>query len=110
MKLVSAIVRTQKLQQVEDALVSLGVPDVTISRVAGFSGHKMLSRKELTPHARVDVILPESQAESVAARICEAACTGLSGDGVIVISPVEKIVKIKRWRLHRGKGESDEEE
>jgi len=107
MKLVSAIVRTQKLTQVEEALVELGVPDVTVSHVVGFSGHKMLARKELTPHSRVDVILPESQAETVAERICEAACTGLSGDGLIMITPIEKIMKIRRWRLRRGATEDD---
>lgn len=106
MKLVSAIVRTHKLHEVEDVLVALGVPDITVSHVTGFSGRKMLARSELTPHSRIDVILPESQADEVAERICEAACTGLAGDGIILITPVEKVVKIKRWRLRRGGAET----
>lgn len=110
MKLVSAIVRTQKLRQVEDALVALGVPDITVSSVGGYTGHKMLARKELTPHSKVEIILPESQAESVAERICEAASTGLAGDGLIVITPVDKVMKIRRWRLRRGASDDDQHE
>jgi nitrogen regulatory protein P-II 1 len=101
-KLVSAIVRTPKLRDVEDALIARGIPDVTVTSVAGFAGRKMLGRKELTPHSKVEVILPESQAEAVAECICEAACTGLSGDGIIVMAPIEKVVKIKQWRSRHG--------
>lgn len=95
MKMVTAVVRTSKLEGVEDALVQAGVPDITVSRVSGYAGERLLHRRELTPHMRVDVVVPDSQAEAVADCICGSACTGLSGDGIVVVTPVEKVVKIK---------------
>lgn len=101
MKLVSAIVRSERLEEVEEALVELEIPDVTVSKVSGFAGRRMLDRKELTPHMRIDVVLPESLADTVAERICEAACTGLPGDGIVLVTPVEKVIKIRTRRYQR---------
>lgn len=108
MKLVSAIVRTGRLERVEDALIEMGVPDITVSKVSGFAGRRLLDRKELTPHMRVDVVIPGNQADRVAECICEAACTGLPGDGIVVVMPVEKVVKIKTRRYRPAAPEAAE--
>lgn len=98
MKMVSAIIRTGKLKAVEDALVESGRPDISVTKVAGYAGRPMLARSELTPHVRVDIVLQDSAVESVTERLCAAAWTGLPGDGVVFVQPVDQITKIKRTR------------
>lgn len=98
MKMVSAIIRTSKLKAVEDALVESGRPDISVTRVAGYAGRPMLARSELTPHVRVDIVLQDSAVEAVIERICAAAWTGLSGDGVAYVQHVDRIIKVKGSR------------
>lgn len=98
MKMVSAIIRRGRLKAVEDALVESGRPDISVCRVAGYSGRPMLDRDELTAHMRIDIVLPDSDVEPVTETICEAAWTGLQGDGIVFVQPVDRITKIKTSR------------
>jgi len=98
MRLVSAVVRTSRLKDVEDALVAAGVPDITVRKVAGFTGRPALDRKELTKHMQVDIVLQADQTEPVIDCICEAAWSGMPGDGILYVTTLDRVLKIKDTR------------
>lgn len=98
MKMVSAIIRTGKLKEVEDALVQSGRPDISVSKVVGYAGRPMLARSELTPHVRIDIVLEDSAVDAVVERIRAAAWSGLPGDGVVFVQPIDRIAKVRTAR------------
>ena len=103
MKLVSAIIKPFKLDDVREALGEAGVQGITVTEVKGFGrqkGHTELYRGaeyvvDFLPKVRIDVVVPEDQVDAVADAITKAAQTGKIGDGKIFVSPVEKVVRIR---------------
>jgi len=103
MKLVTAIIKPFKLDDVREALGEAGVQGITVTEVKGFGrqkGHTELYRGaeyvvDFLPKVRIDVVVPEDQVDPVVDAISEAAKTGKIGDGKIFISPVEKVVRIR---------------
>ena len=103
MKKVAAIIKPFKLEEVKDALASLGIQGMTITEVKGFGrqkGHKELYRGaeyvvEFLPKIKIEVVVSEDVLEDTVQAIVKAASTGRIGDGKIFVSPVEDAIRIR---------------
>ncbi len=103
MKLVTAIVKPFKLEDVRDALTKLGVAGLTVSEVKGFGrqkGHTEIYRgAEYTvnflPKVKVEVVVPDDRADRVVEAIATSAKTGQIGDGKIFVIDVEHALRIR---------------
>lgn len=94
MKMVIAIIRTTCLERIVKALEERGIKGITISDVKG-TGEQVELFKPYTIHKRVDIIVPDDKADEVSGIILENSHTGLAGDGIIAVSPVDYIIKIR---------------
>jgi nitrogen regulatory protein P-II 1 len=102
-KLITAIVKPFKLDDVKTALKDAGVTGMTVTEVQGFgrqSGHTEVYRGaeytiDFVPKVRIDVLADVADAERVAEVIAAAARTGKIGDGKIWISDVERVMRIR---------------
>ena len=103
MKLITAIIKPFKLEDVRDALTKLGVAGLTVSEVKGFGrqkGHTEIYRgAEYTvnflPKIKIEVVVPDERAERVVEAIAAAAKTGQIGDGKIFVIEVEHALRIR---------------
>jgi nitrogen regulatory protein P-II 2 len=103
MKLVTAIIKPFKLEEVRDALSAAGIHGMTITEVKGYGrqkGHKEIYRgAEYTvnflPKVRIDVAVDDGQVDKVIEVITSAAKTGQIGDGKIFVTPIERAVRIR---------------
>jgi len=103
MKKVEAVIRPFKLDEVKDALTSLGVGGMTVSEVRGV-GHQPEYRHphagveyaiDLLPRTKIEVVVPEGFVEPVVSTICKVAWTGSPGDGKVFVLPVMAVVRIR---------------
>ena len=103
MRLIKAIIKPFKLDDVRDALNELGVQGMTVTEVKGFGrqkGHTEMYRGaeyvvDLLPKVELDLVVPDDQASAVVDAISTAASTGKIGDGKIFVIPVEDAVRIR---------------
>jgi nitrogen regulatory protein P-II 2 len=103
MKLITAIIKPFKLEEVRDALSAVGVHGMTITEVKGYGrqkGHTELYRGaeyavNFLPKIRVEVVVPEEDADKVVEAIGSAAKTGQIGDGKIFVTPIEQALRIR---------------
>jgi nitrogen regulatory protein P-II 1 len=103
MKLVTAIVKPYKLDDVKDALKALGVQGLTVGEVRGFGrqgGHTETYRGaeytvDFLPKARLDIVVDDSDVDRVLDAITEGARTGKIGDGKVWVTPVERMLRIR---------------
>lgn len=103
MKLVTAIVKPFKLDDVKAALKGLGVEGMTVSEVQGFGrqgGHTETYRGaeyqiDFVPKVRVEVVISDDDVERVVDGIVDAAHTDKIGDGKVWVTPVESLVRIR---------------
>ena len=103
MKLVTAIIKPFKLDDVKAALETLGVQGLTVSEVQGFGrqkGHTEVYRGaeytvDLVPKIRIEVVVASEDADKVVTAIVEAARTGKIGDGKVWVSAIETIVRVR---------------
>jgi len=103
MKKIDAIIQPHKLDAVKDAMKSIGVDGITVSEVRGHGrqkGHTEVYRGQeynvdLLPKVKLEMVVTDSQVESVLAALTEAARSGNIGDGKIFVTPVEEAVRIR---------------
>jgi nitrogen regulatory protein P-II 1 len=103
MKRIEAIIRPFKLDEVKDALAEVPISGMTVTEVKGFGrtgGKKEVYRGsayvvDFVPKVKIDVVVPDSQVESVIDAIQKSAKTGRIGDGKIFVYPVEDVVRIR---------------
>ena len=103
MKMVTAIIKPFKLDEVREALSAVGVQGITVTEVKGFGrqkGHTELYRGaeyvvDFLPKVKVEVVLADENAEAVIDAIRKAAQTGRIGDGKIFVSNVEEVIRIR---------------
>ena len=103
MKKVEAIIKPFKLDDVKEALGAVGAGGLTVSEVRGFGrqkGHTELYRGaeyvvDFLPKVKLELVVPDDQAEKVVTALAEAARTDRIGDGKIFVSPVEEAVRIR---------------
>jgi nitrogen regulatory protein P-II 1 len=106
-KLVTALVKPFKLDEIKDALTTLGLAGITITEAKGFGrqrGHTEVYRGaeytiEFVPKVRIEVLTEDENARRVADTIVEAARTGQIGDGKVWISPVETIIRVRTGEM-----------
>ena len=107
MKLVTAIIKPHKLDDVKDALKEAGITGMTVDEVKGFGrqgGKTEIYRGaeyvvDLLPKVRVEAIVADEMADQVAEIIVEAARTGKIGDGKVWITSVDKLIRIRTGEL-----------
>jgi nitrogen regulatory protein P-II 1 len=103
MKLIEAIIKPFKLDDVREALTSLGIQGLTITEVKGFGrqkGHTELYRGaeyvvDLLPKLKLEILVSDGDADAAVQTITEAAGTGRIGDGKIFVLPVEDVIRIR---------------
>lgn len=93
---VTAIIRPGRLEAVEERLRALGVPGVSVTRVKGYGEYANFYESDwLGEHVRVEVFIGQSRAEEIAEAIVEVAHTGVQGDGIVAVLPVESVYHIR---------------
>ena len=103
MKMVIAVIKPFKLDEVRDALTAIGVHGMTVSEVKGYGrqkGHTEIYRGaeyavNFLPKVRIEIAVPGEQADRVIEVIGSAAKTGQIGDGKIFVTPLEQAVRIR---------------
>ena len=103
MKMVEAIVKPFKLDEVKEALTKAGIQGMTVEEVKGFGrqkGHTELYRGaeysvDFLPKVKIQIILPDEKAAEVVQVITDAAKTGKIGDGKIFVSNIEEVIRIR---------------
>jgi len=109
MKLVTAVIKPHKWEEVRAALESVGITGMTVSEVSGYGrqkGHTEVYRGaeydiSLVPKIRVEIVVDTADVDSVVDTIVEAAKTGRIGDGKVWVSSVDNVVRVRT-------GEQDE--
>ena len=109
MKLVTAIIKPFKLDDVREALSEIGVQGITVTEVKGFGrqkGHTELYRGaeyvvDFLPKIKIEIVVANENVDAAIDAIIKAARTGKIGDGKIFVSTVEQVVRIRT-------GETDE--
>lgn len=97
---VTAIVRTDVLERVEKCLEDLRIPGISVTKVKGFGEYaSFFSRDWMVEHARIEIFLRRERADEIARAIVEAAHTGLAGDGLVAVLPVEAIYRIRSGEM-----------
>ena len=103
MKLVTAVVKPHKWEEVREALETVGVTGMTVSEVSGYGrqkGHTEVYRGAeydiaLVPKIRIDVVVDDADADDVVQTITTAAHTGRIGDGKVWVTGVESVVRVR---------------
>lgn len=103
MKLVTAIIKPFKLDEVREALSNIGVQGITVSEVKGFGrqkGHTELYRGteyviDFLPKTKIEIAIDEALLDSAVEAITQAAHSGKIGDGKIFITPLEQAIRIR---------------
>jgi nitrogen regulatory protein P-II 2 len=103
MKLITAIIKPFKLDEVREALSAIGVPGITVTEVKGFGrqkGHTELYRGaeyvvDLLPKTKIEAAVEDALVERAVEAIESAARTGKIGDGKIFVTALEQVVRIR---------------
>ena len=103
MKLVTAVIKPHKWEDVRAALATVGITGMTVSEVSGYGrqkGHTEVYRGAeydvaLVPKVRLEVVVDDGDAEAVVDAIVKSAATGRIGDGKVWVVPVESIVRVR---------------
>ncbi len=103
MKLVTAIVKPFKLDDVREALSDIGVQGITVTEVKGFGrqkGHTELYRGaeyvvDFLPKVKIDIAIRDEMVEQAVEAISRVASTGKIGDGKIFVSNLEQVIRIR---------------
>ena len=103
MKLITAIVKPFKLDDVREALSEIGVQGITVTEVKGFGrqkGHTELYRGaeyvvDFLPKVKIEIAVADGVVEQTIEAITKAANTGKIGDGKVFVSPMEQVIRIR---------------
>ncbi len=103
MKLVVAVLKPFKLDEVKDGLKSLGVQGLTLTEAQGFGrqrGHTEVYRGaeyevEFVPKIRLEILVDDTQVDDVTAAVVDSAGTGKIGDGKVWVLPVEDVIRVR---------------
>lgn len=100
---IEAIIRTQKLEEVQEALTALHVSGMTVTEVKGMGRSKGITHTyrgsqytlSLTPRLKLEIVVQDSEVEDIVAALQEAARTGEVGDGKIFLFPLGDVIRIR---------------
>lgn len=107
MKLIVAIVRPFKLDDVREALSQAGVSGITVTEVKGFGrqkGHTELYRGaeyvvDFLPKVKIETVVDDSQVDAIVEAIQQSARTGKTGDGKIFVTAIEQVIRIRTGEI-----------
>ena len=110
MKLIQAIIKPFKLDEVKEALIELGIQGMTVIEVKGFGrqkGHKETYRGteyqiEFVPKIKIEIALADSRVNEALEAITRAAKTGSIGDGKIFVTELQSIIRIRTGETGEG--------
>jgi nitrogen regulatory protein PII len=103
MKKIEAIIKPFKLDEVKEALSSVGIEGMTVSEVKGFGrqkGHTEIYRGneytvDFLPKIKIEIVLADNLVSGAVEAIVKAAKTGKIGDGKVFVSPMEEVIRIR---------------
>ena len=103
MKLVKAIIKPFKLEEVKEALADIGIEGMTVTEVKGFGrqkGHTEIYRGseytvDFLPKVKLEIVVDDAQSGQVVDAIVKTANSGKIGDGKVFVSPIEEAVRIR---------------
>ena len=103
MKLIIAIIKPFKLEEVKDALAEIGVEGMTVTEVKGFGrqkGHTEIYRGseytvDFLPKVKIEIVVTDEIKDKVVDTIVKAAKTGKIGDGKVFVAPIDDVVRIR---------------
>ena len=103
MKIIEAILKPFKLEEVKDALAEIGIEGMTVSEVKGFGrqkGHTEIYRgseynMDFLPKIKIELVVPDDRADKAIAAVVHSAKTGKIGDGKIFVTSIEQAVRIR---------------
>ena len=103
MKLITAVVKPFKLDDVKDALKAVGIAGITVTEVRGFGrqgGHTETYRGaeyqiDFVPKVSLDLVVEDGQVDTVVDTIIQAAATGKIGDGKVWVTNIDRLVRIR---------------
>jgi nitrogen regulatory protein P-II 1 len=103
MRLVTAVVKPHKWEDVREALETFGVTGMTVSEVSGYGrqkGHTEVYRGAeydiaLVPKVRIEIVVEDGDADDVVRLIVTAAQTGRIGDGKVWVAPIDAVVRVR---------------
>ncbi|HBG19194.1 MAG: transcriptional regulator [Desulfobacterales bacterium GWB2_56_26] len=109
MRKIEAIIKPFKLDDVKDALNSIGITGMTITEVKGYGrqkGHTEIYRGaeyivDFIPKVKIEIVVAADQADQVVDKIRMAANTGKIGDGKIFVLPIERVVRVRTGEENR---------
>jgi nitrogen regulatory protein PII len=109
MRKIEAIIKPFKLDEVKDALNSIGITGMTVSEVKGYGrqkGHTEIYRGaeyvvDFIPKVKIEIVVAAEQADQVVEKIRMAANTGKIGDGKIFVLPIERVVRVRTGEENR---------
>lgn len=108
MKMIIAIIKPFKLDDVHEALMEIGVPGITISETRGFGrqkGHTELYRGaeyvvDFLPKIKIELALADDMVEPAIEAICKSAYTGKIGDGKIFVYELQQVVRVRTGEIN----------
>jgi nitrogen regulatory protein P-II 1 len=103
MKKIECVIRPIKIDDVKEALISIGIVGMTVSDVRGYGKQRGRTEKyrgntyvvNLLPKVKIEVVVPDDRADEVIETMMEAARTGEIGDGKVFIATVEEAIRIR---------------
>ncbi|WP_133129378.1 P-II family nitrogen regulator [Legionella yabuuchiae] len=109
MKMIMAIIKPFKLDDVHEALMEIGVPGITISETRGFGrqkGHTELYRGaeyvvDFLPKIKIELALPDDMIEAAIDAICKSAYTGKIGDGKLFVYDLQHVVRVRTGEVDK---------
>lgn len=107
MKLISAIIKPFKLDDVRESLSEIGINGITITEIKGFGrqkGHTEMYRGaeyvvDFLPKIKIEIACSDEMVESIIEAIIKAANTGKIGDGKIFVTPLENVIRIRTGEM-----------
>ncbi len=103
MKLITAVIKPFKLEEVKDALAEIGIEGMTVTEVKGFGrqkGHTEIYRGseytvDFLPKVKVEIAVTDEVCNAVVDAIVNSAKTGKIGDGKVFVSPLDEVIRIR---------------
>lgn len=103
MRLITAVIKPHRLEEVKDALLAFGVQGLTVTEASGYGrqrGHTEVYRGaeytvDLVPKIRIEVLVEDDDAEQLVEVVVKAARTGKIGDGKVWTTPVDTAVRVR---------------
>jgi nitrogen regulatory protein P-II 1 len=91
-----AIIRNEALEKVEDRLVDMRVKGISVTRVNGYGEYaNFFNPSWMVTHSRLEIYAERARVDEITAAVMDVAHTGMEGDGIVAVIPVDKLYRIR---------------